>query len=232
VRAVAAESGTTPYTVLFAAFDTLILGLTGEVDLPVNAVAAGRTRPEFANVVGWFVNRMIVRHRLEPEGSFALLVRGLHERLARDLEHQDYPVAPIAEALRTTADGRPTSLGQLGFYMSRPDHFDDRGFGPLLLEVGDARLRFGSLEVASYPVNAAGADGDLSFREVEVDGRFHFDVRYNADCFERTTVERIVEGYRALLERALAEPELPLARLVGALAFGFGRTAAVSRAAE
>jgi len=232
VRAFAAESGTTPYTVLFAAFDTLILGLTGEVDLPVNAVAAGRTRPEFANVVGWFVNRMIVRHRLEPEGSFALLVRGLHERLARDLEHQDYPVAPIAEALRTTADGRPTSLGQLGFYMSRPDHFDDRGFGPLLLEVGDARLRFGSLEVASYPVNAAGADGDLSFREVEVDGRFHFDVRYNADCFERTTVERIVEGYRALLERALAEPELPLARLVGALAFGFGRTAAVSRAAE
>lgn len=232
VRAFAAQSGTTPYTVLFAAFDTLVLGLTGEVDLPVNAVAAGRTRPEFANVVGWFGNRLIVRHRLEPEESFALLVRALHERLARDLEHQDYPVGPIAEAHRTTADGRPTSLGQLSFYMTRPDHFDDRGFGPLLLEVGDARLRFGSLEVAAYPVKAAGIVGDLDFREVEADGRFHFDVRYNADCFERATVERIVEAYRALLEHALVEPELPLARLVGAPMPGFGRAAAVSRAAE
>jgi non-ribosomal peptide synthetase component F len=46
-----------------------------------------------------------------------------------------------------------------------------------------------------------------------VDGEIWGGFRFRTDLFDATTVERMVERYRTLLEQAAADPDLPLAML-------------------
>jgi NADPH:quinone reductase-like Zn-dependent oxidoreductase/non-ribosomal peptide synthetase component F/acyl carrier protein len=230
IHELARATGTTPHAVLHAGFDALLHGLTGETDLPVDGVGFGRTRPEFRHLVGWLSTRITVRTRIQPERPFAELVRTVAQELALALEHQDYPVPLVADGLRAAAGGRPSRLGQVDFYMRRAEQFDTRGFGGLVNGVGAARIDFRGHAVAVHPVEPRGIWGDLDIGEAESQGRVQFEVRYNADAFERATVERILERYRRLLERAVEAPELQVAALAADLAVP-GPAAAAAAAA-
>lgn len=230
VRDLAVATGATFYTVLLGAYGVLLHGLTGRSDLPVTASATGRTRPEFEHIVGWLVNNVIFRSRVEPQASFREFLRDLSATVHQGLEHQDCPIHLVLDAVDPQRHDQPSCLDQVGFFMSRPDNFDDGGFGIILLNHEDARVSFGSLEVASFPVAATGCTRDLTLYVQEFDGRIYGSFNFDADLFDAATIDRLAADYQSVLRTAVADPDRPIAALVAGLAAD--PAVAAARAAE
>ena len=72
--ATAQDQGTTLFTLLFSAFNVLLHDLTGESDFVVGVPVGGRIRPEFEDSVGYLVNPVPIRTKLDAAQSFKAML--------------------------------------------------------------------------------------------------------------------------------------------------------------
>src|SRR4029434_3340621 len=74
LRELGRREGTTLFMTLLAAFQTLLFCDTGEEDILVDTVVAGRNREELSKLVGFFVNSVILRTDLSGTPTFRELL--------------------------------------------------------------------------------------------------------------------------------------------------------------
>ncbi|MGE5828240.1 MAG: amino acid adenylation domain-containing protein, partial [Micromonosporaceae bacterium] len=85
IRALARDLGTTPYTVLLAAFGQLLRRLTGEADLIVGVPVADRGNEAFADMIGFCVDTVPLRLTVADGADFATHVGGCAEAMTAAL---------------------------------------------------------------------------------------------------------------------------------------------------
>lgn len=144
VDALASRHGVLPYAVLLAAYGLVVGRYSGLSDLLVAGTAAGRSRPEFEEIVGLFANTVPHRLILDPGRDFAANLARLAPEILADLDHQDAPFDRIvADRLggERTGDGDP--LCQIAFvlqnYPSAGAVLHTAGFAPLPLPMAATR---------------------------------------------------------------------------------------------
>ncbi|NJP43478.1 non-ribosomal peptide synthetase [Actinacidiphila epipremni] len=101
----ARQHGCTPSAVLFACFAEVLGAWSSRRDLTVALTLFDRreVHPDIDRVLGDFTSLLPVAHRPAPGESFGQRLRGLQERLWRDLDHRG---APVLELLREAAGPR------------------------------------------------------------------------------------------------------------------------------
>src|SRR5205823_1302132 len=70
LRELAQSENATLYMVLLAAFQTLLFRYTGQDDIVVGSPIANRTRAELEDLVGFFVNMLVMRSDLSGDPAF------------------------------------------------------------------------------------------------------------------------------------------------------------------
>ncbi|WP_163871194.1 condensation domain-containing protein, partial [Myxococcus eversor] len=68
------RQGTTPFMTLLAAFQLLLSRYSGQDDVVVGAPIAGRNRAETEGLIGFFVNTLALRSRIDSRSSFSQLL--------------------------------------------------------------------------------------------------------------------------------------------------------------
>jgi mycobactin peptide synthetase MbtE len=96
--------GVTAFSVCFAAYLLMVHRLFGREDLVVGTPAAGRTRPEFKDLIGNFISLVGIRHRRGEATSFSELVLLLQERTLAAMEHQDYQYDQVMDDIGAERD--------------------------------------------------------------------------------------------------------------------------------
>ncbi|GAA1247345.1 hypothetical protein GCM10009665_42930 [Kitasatospora nipponensis] len=102
LRARAEELGTSYFTVLFAAYFALLRRFTGRDELLVSIPYHGRAGEQLQELVGYFVNVLPIRHRLEGTTGFAELVQRLRGEVRAALTHGDLPLPAILREVGLT----------------------------------------------------------------------------------------------------------------------------------
>ncbi|MGW3097202.1 amino acid adenylation domain-containing protein [Streptomyces sp. NPDC001102] len=190
------RGGATPFTVLLTGLATLLARRTGQWDVAVGTPTAGRLRPETQDVVGFFLNSLIVRPRLRPGEDFERSVRRVEEARRFALSHQDVPFDLLVDAYAGERDLSRTPLYQVAF-----DLHDEQLTGGMS----------GSDDLAAMREAWRVAKTDLTvFARRRPDGSYAFGFEYATALFDRDTVEALAEQFRLLLGRLAAHPELPL----------------------
>jgi amino acid adenylation domain-containing protein len=87
---------------LLGVFNILIHRLSAEDDIAVNMPVAGRPLQRHENTVGCYINLMIVRSQLRPDGTFLQLVKQTGANLAEALDHAHYPFIRLMRELKLT----------------------------------------------------------------------------------------------------------------------------------
>ena len=127
---------TTVFTVLLAAYQALLCQLSGQPDVVVGSPVAGRTRPEFENLIGYFLNTLPFRADTSGDPSFRTFVAHVRQHANGVLKHQDYPLALLVERLKPRRSAGQTPLFQSLFVLNRPhvrrDQRDVKRDGPVL----------------------------------------------------------------------------------------------------
>ncbi|MGW4400384.1 AMP-binding protein [Amycolatopsis nivea] len=206
LRARAAEEGATVFAVLLTAFETVLHRETGAADLAVGTSVAGRTRPEFAEVVGCCMNPVLIRSR--ADGTMRDLLAATREQVAGALEHQDYPMALLAA--RHRAPGRGGSLFEALFTFNRaPVRGEELAAAAALGPAG--QWRFGPLRVENFPLAQPACALPLELMMAEADGRLHGLLRHGPGALPETGAGRLLETFLDVLAAIAADPALPVA---------------------
>ncbi|MGB8479150.1 MAG: amino acid adenylation domain-containing protein [Acidobacteriaceae bacterium] len=183
--------GVTLFMTLLAAFKVLLARYSGQDDIVVGSPSANRSRAELNQLIGFFVNNLVLRTDLSGNPSFAALLARIRNVTLRAYEHQDVPFDKLVHALSPERSLDHSPLFQVMFILQNYPldelNLDGIVTTPVELEVDTARF---DLTVEVYPRH-----GDLWA---------YFD--YNSDLYEAETIARIEQHYLAILRAVCADP--------------------------
>ncbi|WP_345025323.1 MupA/Atu3671 family FMN-dependent luciferase-like monooxygenase, partial [Streptomyces sedi] len=196
----ATRLGTTPYAVLAAAFAVWAARRTGHRDdVVLNASSANRLVPERADVVGLLGDAVALRARLSDAGTVADLARQLGSGLFAALDHQELPLAEVAELVAPGAsDGAFPDV--LFTVVTTP---------PPALDLPELTADVRPLPLPGVSRNA------LYVVLVPHESGLEVTFEYATDLFEPATVAAWADELTALLRQVVTDPDAPLAPLLG-----------------
>ena len=195
LQQLAATEGTTLFAVLVTAFKVLLYRYTGQQDIGIRTIDAGRTLPEHETLLGCCASSFILRTALDGDLSFLELLRRVHETLTSVLEHRAFPFREMLEILsqRTGLQRPPVPLA----FILEPRMPDSaRGWS-----------------VSQHDVQTGTAKFDLTFEVEERESGLIGRVEYATDLFDRERIARMVEHWRTLLEAIVSDPKQQIGRL-------------------
>ena len=189
------REGVTLFMTLLAAFKILLARYSGQDDVVVGTPIAGRTRTELENLIGCFLNTLVLRTDLSGKPTFRDLVARVRETALGAYAHQELPFERLVEELQP-----PRSLGSNPLFQ-------------VLFQLGNAprgSLNLRGLKVTRLRGGGIGAKFDLSFRVLERRSGLSCICTGNADLFGSETLAHLLEQYRELLEQIVAAPNSPI----------------------
>jgi amino acid adenylation domain-containing protein len=192
------REGATLYMTLLAAFQVLLHRYSGQEDFAVGSPIANRLRPEIESLIGYFINVVVLRANLAGDPTFRTLLGHVRQTALEAFEHQELPFEKLVEALNPERDAGRHPLFQVLFTLQnapRP-------------EVNLADLAFSVL-----PLDTDTSKFELSFTAWEDSEGLALSVEYRSDLFKSDTIERMIQHFRVLLERLVADADQPVSQL-------------------
>ncbi|MDT5270421.1 MAG: hypothetical protein QOH49_2607, partial [Acidobacteriota bacterium] len=206
LKALGRSNGATLYMTLLAAFQVLLHRYTGQEDLLVGTVTAGRGRAEWAGLVGYFVNPLTLRADLSTDESFESFLRQSRRTALSAFEHQDYPFAALVEDLQPERDLSRSPIFQVMFVLQRAHLLDKPGLASFALGRAGASVPMADLTVESVAPTQQVAQYDLVMMMAEDGEGLAASLQYNADLFRPETMARMLGHFRELLASIVREP--------------------------
>ncbi len=198
VAALARRGAATSFMVLLAAFEALLARLSGAADFAVGTPVANRGRAEIEGLIGFFVNTLPLRARIEPRAPFAGRVAAARAAALAAFSHPELPFEKLVDLVGPARSLAHNPLYQVLFTLARE---------------GRAAPSPPGLALTWGPEISAAAKVDLEMGLVERDGELAGVLGFAADLFDPATADRFARAYAVLLAGALADPERPVGDL-------------------
>lgn len=195
LAALARNHGRTLYALSLAALKMLIAHQTGQHDVYVGTLLAGRDRVELEPLIGAFINTIILRTNLSGDPTFLDLLSRVQRTVEEGMAHQDLHFQQVVEALRLKRDPNRPTVYSINFIYQR-DFVKP--------------LQFTGLSMTPVPSKSPGAIYDLNFFMVQRSDGWRLSCEYNCDMYEAVTVNRMIGQLRDLLVQIAANPNRKL----------------------
>jgi amino acid adenylation domain-containing protein len=192
------QEGATLFMVLLASFQTFLHHYTKQEDIIVGTDLANRNRVETEELIGFFVNLLPLRVRMAGSLEFREALRRVREVTLGAYAHQDIPFDMLVAEFEPERTLSRTPLFQVLFVMQNT---------PM------PRVHLSGLELTQLAPVGETAKFDLALFVEETDEGLVVKWNYREELFEASTVRRMAEHFRVLLESIAAEPEARLAAL-------------------
>jgi amino acid adenylation domain-containing protein len=191
------SSHATLYMALLASFAVLLERYTGQQDIVVGTPIANRLDAQLEDLIGFFVNSLVMRVRVNPALTFRELLGQVKQTTLDAYDHQDVPFERIVGELSPERSLNASPLFQVVFAMqnapSRPQSLKGLRLEPVAVEEMHARF-------------------DLDVNAVESEAGLDIYWLYNRDLFDAWRIEQMARHHLELIENVLRNPDLPLRR--------------------
>ena len=192
------REGATLFMTLLAAFQVLLMRYTSQEDIVVGSPIAGRTRAETENLIGFFINTLVLRADLSGDPTFRELLGRVREVTFGAYEHQDVPFEKLVEELQPERSLSRNPLFQVMFS---------------LLNTPQRNLELSGLTMRPLTADSGTTQFDVALTIIEGEKGLWGSLGYSMDLFDAATVTRMVGHFQTLLEGIAADPDQRLSAL-------------------
>jgi len=190
--AFARDTRSTPFMILLAALFALLHRYTAQEDLAIGVPIAGRLEPDAEELIGFFVNMLVMRQRFSPKDSFRELLSAVRNTCLDAYDNQTLPFERLVALLQPERVRNRTPLFQvsLTFQPREP-----------------AVPTLSGLSVSRIEIPSPSAKFDLSVSIQRQDGTYSVVMVYPTRLFEQWTISRFLEQYLHLCTWVCEHPD-------------------------
>ncbi len=195
IRNLSASNNATVYMVLLSVYYAMLARYFGKNDWVVGCASEGRNHPDLAHSIGMFVNMLPLRISLDPSLSFLQLVELVKEKILGAWNAQEYPFSEMMKDFACMSDCKEHLFFESVFVVQ-----DFPGWAPgQALEIDGVSCVFRQFRnrQSKFPLSFIGGKGAKEIR---------FQVEYNNQYFDKSTIERWINNYQNFLDNLLAHP--------------------------
>ena len=201
LRELSRRHGVTMFMTLLTAWAVLLSRLSGQQDVVIGTPVANRQRSELEGLIGFFVNTVAIRVRLDDNPSVAAMLAQVR---VSTMDAFSYPELPFEQLVEAVQPQRSSSYNPLFQAMLAMD--TTPGANVLVLPGVETRALGAACASAQFDVSLALTDRDSTVGGV---------LGFATDLFERATIKRMVEQFELVLGAMVANDqqgigELPL----------------------
>ncbi|GAB1824331.1 non-ribosomal peptide synthetase [Herbidospora sp. RD11066] len=193
MREVARAQGVSMFMLAQAAVAALLHRMGAGDDIPLGTPISGRTDESLEDLVGFFVNSLVLRTDLSGDPTFADLLGRVRNTALAAYEHQDVPFERLVEVLDP-----PRSLARHPLFQVMVVYLTGQAGAPAL----------DGLTVTEVEVAQDTAKFDLSVDFIERESGIEGWIEYSADLFDQITADLLAARLVRLLRQVADEPSI------------------------
>ncbi|HEU5381257.1 MAG TPA: amino acid adenylation domain-containing protein, partial [Ktedonobacteraceae bacterium] len=191
LTALGQQEGATLFMLMLTAFTTLLSRYSGQTDVLIGTPIANRTRAEMENMIGCFINTLVLRTDLSDNPSLRTLLKRVQQVALDAYAHQDLPFEKIVEEVQPERNLSHSPLFQVMFvFQNAPQS---------LPALGD--LAINGLPMLTQII----AEFDLTLYMWETAEGLEGCFKYNTDLFEEATIARLMTHFQRVLETMVSQ---------------------------
>ena len=192
LKALGQRESATMFMTMLAAFECVLHRYSGQVDMVVGTGIANRNRREIEELIGLFVNMLVVRTDLSGNPTFKQLLARVRRTTLAAFALEDLPFEKLVEAIQPERNVAGTALLKLTFWHQ---------------SVSLTSLSLEGLTFTPLELNNDSIYFDLMVELVEADEGFTIRLSYDTNQFKPETIARLLTDYEVLLRSVVEQPE-------------------------
>ncbi|WP_262414560.1 amino acid adenylation domain-containing protein [Streptomyces sp. ST1015] len=203
VSGLARQSGATVFMVLQAALALLLSRSGAGDDVPVGTPVAGRSDDAVDDLVGLFINTLVLRTDLSGNPTFRELLARVRETDLGAYANQDLPFERLVDIVNPERSLARHPLFQVMLTLNNTGGLGDTGTHPA---GGDLVIGAQESATATAKFDLLLSVAELHSAKGEPDG-LTGSLEYDADRFDEVTVRRLGQRLAGLLDQVTRDPE-------------------------
>ncbi|MFI6084255.1 amino acid adenylation domain-containing protein, partial [Streptomyces sp. NPDC051217] len=197
IAELAKVTGTTPFMVLQATMAALLTRLGAGTDIAVGSGIAGRTDEGLKDLIGLFVNLLVLRTDTSGDPTFAELLAQVRKTSLDAYSHQDIPFESLVEKLNPERSPSHHPLFQIALALQNNEeaHFELPGLQVRADGSGTGTARYDLL-----------LSLDETFEDRTTPAGITIAAEYSTELFDAPTIETFITRWQRLLTTAVTYP--------------------------
>ncbi|MFV8162156.1 amino acid adenylation domain-containing protein [Mycobacterium sp. 134] len=202
IARVAREHNATSFMVVQAALAVLLSNLSGSSDVAVGFPIAGRSDPALDDLVGVFINTLVLRVELDGDPTVAEVLAEVRRRSLEAYEHQDVPFEVVVDRLNPARSLTRHPLVQVMVAWQNLPRQDDSQ---------DAPSSLGGMQAAPLEADTQTARMDLTISLAErwsagEPAGITGSVEFRTDVFDAASIQMLIERLTRVVQSLTADP--------------------------
>jgi amino acid adenylation domain-containing protein/non-ribosomal peptide synthase protein (TIGR01720 family) len=178
------------YTLLLSGFALLLSKYTGQNDLLIGTPIVNRQHPQLTELIGLFVNSLVLRIQIEPNDTLESYLTALQKNVIEAQLHQDLPFEQLVNGLNLERDTSKHPLFQIMFTVQQEDSEEE-----------NSALHWKQVALQSA---TQAAKFDLATSIQTSKDTTKVSIQYATALFKRDTIERFLTCYAQILTNLFA----------------------------
>ncbi len=204
LQALCKQHNVTLFMLLQTAFAVLVGRYSNETDVVIGSPIAGRDNHAVEDLIGFFVNNLVLRTDLAGNPAFTELLAQNRDMILQAYDHQHVPFDMLVDGLNPVRSRAHSPLFQLLFVLQNNEQ---------------AELNLPGLTLEGVPQKSNNIQFDIELYVNEIDGTdasqpgLVMGWHYNTDLFNEDTIKRLSESFNVLLRSIISAPATPVQSL-------------------
>ncbi len=190
LRSVSRQHGVTLFMTLLAALDTLLYRYSGQEDILVGSITAGRNHPGTEKLLGFFLNTMVFRSDLSGNPTFRELLDRVRKTTIDALSNDDVPLDAVLREIHPDRSAAQNPLFRVLLSLEPSLSEIHSGWNLTPIDVQTNTSKFDLCLI-------------LDDRSDGLSGR----MIYSTDLFDAGTISKLVACWQTLLRSVVGNPE-------------------------
>ena len=199
IKQTSSQERVTLFMTLLAGFNVVLHRYSGQTDLVVGSPVAGRDAAETEDIVGFFVNTLLMRTDLSGDPTVKVLLARVRDMALAAFDHREMPYEKLVEELQPQRNLSFDPICQVYF---------------ALQNMPTAPLQLSGINLSIAPVYTGTAKSDLTVWAIErSSGELEITAEYALDLFCRERIQRFLGHFQTVLEGMVEKPDRRLSEL-------------------
>lgn len=185
----------TLFMILFSAFEILLSKYSNQNEVVVGTPIAGRELKETEPLIGFFVNNLAIRGKINAKESFRDFLIQIRDKTVSAYSNQTIPFDKIVEEIQPVRDLSHQPIFQVMFIYQN------------LIKTNNT---LEDIDINEINIGNQTTNYDITFTLGENQNEIKGILEYNSDLFNYSSMERMVDHFNAILNQIATDPEVAI----------------------